>query len=70
VTIFDAQGRPVKHLVKNALLSYEGKWTWDGLGEQNQKLPIGTYIVYTEIFNLNGKREQFKNTVVLARKMN
>ena len=70
VTIFDAQGRPVKHLVKNALLSYEGKWTWDGLGEQNQKLPIGPYIVYTEIFNLNGKREQFKNTVVLARKMN
>ena len=70
VMIFDAAGRLVRHLVKNDLLALKGSWNWDGLGEKNNKLPIGTYIVYTEIFNLQGKKKSFKNTVVLARKLN
>lgn len=67
VTIFDASGRPVKSLVKNGLLGLTGSWTWDGLDDKKLKLPVGTYILYTEIFNLNGKKEVFKNVVVLAR---
>lgn len=70
ITIFDANGRLVKYFVKNALLGLKGNWNWDGLNENGQKLPVGTYIVYTEIFNLQGKKKQFKNTVVLARKLN
>lgn len=70
VTIFDASGRIVKYLVRNALLGLSGKWNWDGLGEKQNKLPIGTYIVFTEIFNLQGKQKSFKNTVVLARRLN
>jgi len=70
VTIFDASGRMVRYLVKNDLLGLKGSWTWDGLDEKKAKLPIGTYILHTEIFNLQGKREQFRNTVVLARKLN
>jgi hypothetical protein len=70
VFIFDAAGRLVRHLAKNELLSLEGFWKWDGLGENQNKLPIGTYIVYTEIFKLDGKKKSFKNTVVLARRLN
>lgn len=70
ITIFDAGGRPVRYLVKNAVLGLTGSWVWDGLSEQRQKLPIGTYIIYTEFFNLQGKKERFKNTIVLARKLN
>lgn len=70
VSIFDASGRLVRQLVKNDLLSLKGSWNWDGLGENLAKLPIGTYIVYTEIFNLEGKKKNFKNTVVLARRLN
>jgi len=33
------------------------------------KLAIGTYIVFTEIFNEQGKKDSFKNVVVLARKL-
>ncbi|HVK98105.1 MAG TPA: hypothetical protein VM368_09810, partial [Flavisolibacter sp.] len=69
VTIFDAQGRPVRYLVKNDLLGYKGRWSWDGLDEKKQRLPIGTYVVYTEIYNLQGKRQQFKNSIVLARRL-
>ncbi len=69
VTIYDTQGRPVRHLVKNGTLGSGGQWNWDGLDEKGNKLPIGTYIIYTEIFNLQAKKQHFKNTVVLARKL-
>ena len=68
ITIFDAGGRPVKSLAKNATLALQGSIRWDGLDDKLQKLPIGTYIIYTDIFDLNGKRKTFKNTVVLARR--
>ncbi len=70
VIIFDAGGRQVRHLVKNAVLAIKGFWTWDGLGENGKKLPIGNYIIYTEVFNLEGKKESFKNVVVLGRRLN
>lgn len=70
VFIFDAGGRLVRHLVKNDLLGLSGFWKWDGLGETQNKLPIGTYIVFTELFTTGGKKQSFKNTVVLARPLN
>ncbi len=68
ITIFDAAGRPVKNLAKNATLGLKGSFRWDGLDDKMNKLPIGTYIVFTEVFNLNGKKKAFKNAVVLARR--
>jgi hypothetical protein len=70
ITIFDATGRVVRNLQRNALCGSKGNFRWDGLGEKNQKLPVGIYIIYTEIFNLEGKKKQFKNTIVLARRNN
>ncbi|HEY5970255.1 MAG TPA: lamin tail domain-containing protein [Chitinophagaceae bacterium] len=70
ISIYDANGRPVRNLVKNATLSLQGYWVWDGLDDKKLKLPVGSYIVFTEIFNLNGKKEIFKNVVVLARQLN
>ena len=68
ITIFDASGRPVRYLEKNALSGVKGSYIWDGLGEKQQKLSQGIYIIYTEIFNTDGKKKQFKNTIVLARR--
>jgi hypothetical protein len=70
ITIFDVNGRMVRHLVKNATLGLNGSWQWDGLDEKGQKLLIGNYIIYTELFNLQGKKKQYKNVVVLARRLN
>src|SRR6187399_90343 len=70
ITIYDANGRPVRNLVKNGTLGLQGYWIWDGLDDKKLKLPVGTYILFTEIFNLNGKKENFKNVVVLARQLN
>ena len=51
-------------------LVLNGSWNWDGLDEKGQKLLIGNYIIYTELFNLQGKKKQYKNVVVLARRLN
>ena len=69
ITIFDASGRPVRYLQKNALSGIKGSYIWDGLGEKQQKLSQGIYIIFTEIFNTEGKKKQFKNTIVLARRI-
>jgi Lamin Tail Domain/CHU_C Type IX secretion signal domain len=68
ITIFDASGRAVRYLERNTLAGTKGYYRWDGLGEKQQKLPVGLYIIYTEVFNLNGKTKKFKNTIVLARR--
>ncbi|MFI5131036.1 MAG: lamin tail domain-containing protein [Chitinophagales bacterium] len=70
ISIFDVAGRPVRNLVRNGTLALSGYWNWDGLDDKLKKLPVGSYIIFTEIFNLQGKKERFKNTVVLARKLN
>jgi flagellar hook assembly protein FlgD len=69
ITIFDAAGRVVRYLQRNALCGITGTYRWDGLGEKNQKLPVGIYIIYTEVFNLEGKIKHFKNPIVLARRI-
>ncbi len=68
VTIFDAAGRPVRYLERNTLCGTKGNFRWDGLGEKQQKLSQGIYIIYVDIYNLNGKTKKFKNVIVLARK--
>ena len=68
ITIFDANGRTVRYLQRNALCGIKGNFRWDGLGEKFQKLPVGIYVIFTEVFNLDGKKKQFKNTIVLARR--
>jgi len=66
ITIYDAAGRPVKSLAKNATPGTTGTFRWDGLDDKLRKVSVGTYIIYTEVFNLNGKKRAFKNTVVVA----
>ncbi len=68
IRIFDANGRIVRHLVNNASLTATGRFRWDGLDDGLNKLPVGIYIVLTEIFNLQGKTKKFKQVVTLARR--
>jgi hypothetical protein len=67
ITVFDLSGRPVRNLVRNQLLGISGSWNWDGLDEAGSRLRIGTYIILTELFNLQGQKRQYRNAVVLAR---
>jgi len=66
VTIFDREGRIVKHLVQNQLMGIEGVYTWDGTDNKLEKARIGVYIVYFEVFNLSGDVSVVKKAVVLG----
>lgn len=69
ITAFDDKGRPVRYLIRNATMGASANFRWDGMDEQQKKLPAGHYIILTEIFNLQGKTKKFKNVVVIARRL-
>lgn len=66
IYIFSVAGQLVRHLVKGELVGQEGSVVWNGLDDNNNRLPVGVYVVVTEIFNLEGKVKQFKNAAVVA----
>jgi hypothetical protein len=68
LTIYDDHGRRIRALVRNGLTGITGSWNWDGLDESGQNLRSGIYIILAEVFNLNGKKHQFKLPVVVAGK--
>jgi hypothetical protein len=68
ITIFDANGIPVRHLIRSATIGQQSTFRWDGLDNNRRKLPIGIYVIFTELFNLQGKTKKFRNSVTLARK--
>jgi hypothetical protein len=66
IRIFNAAGILVKELANNALLGSEGKFNWNGLGESDQKLPVGIYIIQIGVFRVDGKKMSFKYAIVVA----
>lgn len=68
ITIYDVNGRIVRNLVQNELIASEGIFSWDGLNNQREKVRIGNYIVYFEVFNLDGDVNGVKKTCVVASK--
>ncbi len=69
VTIFNAGGYPVKKLVNNEYLGTEGSISWDGIQDNNSKAPVGIYVFYISLYNLNGDVKKYKKTCVLATKL-
>ena len=69
ITIFDSRGRLVRNLVNNGMPGTEGVFTWDGISDDNQKAPIGMYIVFIEIFDLEGGNKKYKKTAVVGGKL-
>lgn len=66
IKIFDSYGRFVKQLVDNSLASSDGHFVWDGVDENENLVQPGIYIIFTEIFDLQGFIKKYKNAVVVA----
>jgi hypothetical protein len=66
VIIFDGAGMPVRYLARNHLCATSGLFRWNGLDEQNARLPMGLYYVLVEFFNLEGRRKQARQAVALV----
>ncbi|MCD4745942.1 MAG: lamin tail domain-containing protein, partial [Bacteroidales bacterium] len=59
ITIYDDRGRLVRYLIKNEFLGTEGVFSWDGITDNNEKANIGIYIIYIEVFDLNGSVKHY-----------
>jgi hypothetical protein len=65
IVVFNQNGNAVKKLKQAYLCGTTEKINWDGLDDFGNRLPGSVYIVFTEVFNLKGKKEVFKNAVIL-----
>ncbi|MFO8236022.1 MAG: lamin tail domain-containing protein [Bacteroidales bacterium] len=68
IRIFDDKGRVTRNLVNNKTLSTEGELIWDGLNKNSQMAKMGIYLIYIELFDLDGNVEAIKKHCVLGRK--
>lgn len=66
VVIYDAKGRQIRNLIKSQLLGTKGTFSWDGINDYNEKARIGIYVIFIEVFDLEGNVKSFKETAVLA----
>lgn len=67
--ILDPHGRVIRTIAQNELLPTEGFFTWDGMDDNRQKARMGYYLVYFEIYNLNGDIEIWKDVVVVGKRL-
>ncbi|MCQ2375342.1 MAG: lamin tail domain-containing protein [Salinivirgaceae bacterium] len=69
VSIFNAKGVRVRKLVSNEQLGTSGFWSWDGLDDNGNRVPIGVYVVYCELFSTDGESKQIKKPCVVSARM-
>ncbi|HEX2616901.1 MAG TPA: lamin tail domain-containing protein, partial [Flavobacteriales bacterium] len=67
--VFDIAGREVRTLMDSQLLGTSGAVSWDGIMDTKDLARIGPYVVYFEAYDLNGNVEKFRETVVLAHRL-
>lgn len=64
--VFDTYGKLITTLVNNLPIGTTQTWFWDGMDKDGKKSVIGIYIVYAELFGLDGKKHVKKKTVTLG----
>jgi len=70
INIYSDRGVLIRKLERNTTIATAGNFTWDGLNDAGKQSRVGIYIVKFDAFNLNGMKESFIQTCVLAAKLN
>lgn len=66
VIIYNSNGFSVRKLVNNEYLGTAGTISWDGIQDDNSKAPVGIYIFYITVFDMDGNVDKYKKVGVLA----
>ena len=64
--VFDTSGRTIMQLLKNQLLATEGTIVWNGEDETGSRITLGPYILFFEMYDLNGNLERFKKAFYIT----
>ncbi|MBB2145617.1 hypothetical protein GM921_08985 [Pedobacter sp. LMG 31464] len=70
INIYTDKGVLIRKLKQNTTIATAGSFSWDGMNDNGQQSKVGIYVVKFDTFALNGKTEHFKQTCVLAAKLN
>ena len=68
IIIFDSQGRFVRNIVNCQTIASQSVFVWNGLDEKGRIAPPGIYVVFVEVFDIQGDIKRFKKAVVVASK--
>ena len=68
INIYDSRGRPVKTLVNCKNIADQSRFVWNGLDDGGNIVPIGIYVVFVEVFDIQGDIKRFRKAVVVAGK--
>ena len=66
ITIYSVGGALIKDICQNAILGNSGIYTWDGTDQTGRRVRPGYYVVWIELFDLNGNIQQIKKTVAVG----
>ena len=64
--VYDLEGRKVKELMDADYLPQSGFLRWEGTDDRGHKVRTGPYIIYFQVFDLEGKVRTFKERVIVA----
>lgn len=64
--IYNVAGNLIREICQNAIWGNEGFYLWDGTAINGRKVRPGHYIIWIEIFDLEGNVSQIKKTVVVG----
>lgn len=67
--VYDNKGRLIKKIAENNLMGTKGSFQWNGITETNEKTPIGIYQIILSVNNLEGKKQIFREVIVVAGKL-
>jgi len=66
VRIYSVNGTLIRDICQNAIWGREGFYLWDGTDSSGRKVRPGHYVLWAEVFDLEGKVSSFKKTVVVG----
>jgi hypothetical protein len=64
--VYNLQGRMIKELIDAEYLPQSGFIRWEGTSDSREEVRSGAYIIYFQIFDLEGQIKTFKERVVVA----
>ena len=69
MTIFDDEGREITQLLPFQTVSPSGTVRWDGTDQDGNVANMGIYILYIQLLDPNGNQMEFKEPIVVARRL-
>jgi hypothetical protein len=68
IRIYGIDGTLIRELCQNAVWGNQGFYLWDATNSSGAKVRPGYYVIWVEIFDLQGKVDQIRKTVVVGTK--